>query len=207
MRLYTLTLGILITSMTTFGQSKIIQKNSTEQTQKENSMGKKNADTTAEFTPTDLKLFKYCLNLAEEALKAGDQPFGSILVNADNKIIAEARNRVNEKNALAHPEIELAQWAMDNLSFEDRQQTKMYISGEHCPMCAGAHSWSQIGYLYFLSSAEQLGKWLQEFEVNSAPIQFIPAEKIIKNVMIKGPVKGEMLLEIKQMHKRYYVNN
>jgi len=158
------------------------------------------------FTQTDLKFFKYSLDLAEEALNAGDQPFGSILVNANNEIIAEARNRVNEKNVLAHPEIELAEWAMENLSLEERRHTKMYTTGEHCPMCAGAHSWAQIGALYYLSSAKQLRKWLNEFGVDSAPIEFIPTEKIMKNVIIKGPAKGEMVKEIKQKHKRYYQN-
>lgn len=163
-----------------------------------------NTDANTTFTKTDLKFFEHCLTLAEDALKAGDQPFGSILVNADRKIIAEARNRVNEKNALAHPEIELSQWALDHLSLEERRQTVMYTTGEHCPMCAGAHSWAEIGGLYYLSSAKQLGKWLHEFGVDAAPITFVPTENIMKNVVIKGPAKGEMLEEIKQKHKRYY---
>ena len=172
--------------------------------QKLNSMTQNSTDSDSEFTQMELKFLKHCLSLAEEALDAGDQPFGSILVNADNEIIAEARNRINEKNVLAHPEIELAEWAMENLSLEERRRTKMYTTGEHCPMCAGAHSWAEIGSLYFLSSAKQLGTWLNEFGVDSAPIEFIPIEKIIKNVIIKGPAKGEIVKEIKQMHKRYY---
>lgn len=160
--------------------------------------------TDSEFTQTDLNFFKHCLTLAEEALDAGDQPFGSILVNADNDIIAEARNRVNEKNALAHPEIELAEWAMAHLSLQERRQAKMYTSGEHCAMCAGAHSWAEIGSLYFLSSASQLSTWLKEFGASPAPIELIPSKEITKNVIVKGPAEGDMLKEIKQMHKRYY---
>lgn len=167
-------------------------------------MTQNNRDSDTIFTKTDLKFLKHCLGLAEDALKAGDQPFGSILVNKENKIIAEARNRINEKNVLAHPEIELAEWAMNNLSLEERRQTTMYTTGEHCPMCAGAHGWSQIGGLYYLSSAAQLEEWLNEFGVDAAPVKFIPAENIMKNVVIKGPAKGEMLNEIKQKHKRYH---
>lgn len=167
-------------------------------------MAQNNKDSDTIFTTTDLKFLEYCLDLAEDALKAGDQPFGSILVNKENEIIAEARNRINEKNVMAHPEIELAEWAMNNLSLEERKQTIMYTTGEHCPMCAGAHSWSQIGGLYYLSSAAQLGEWLNEFGVEAAPIEFIPAKDITKNVDIKGPAKSEMLDKIKQMHKRYY---
>lgn len=167
-------------------------------------MTQHSTDSDTIFTKTDLKFLKHCLGLAEDALKAGDQPFGSILVNKETEIIAEARNRINEKNILAHPEIELAEWAMNNLSLEERRQTIMYTTGEHCPMCAGAHSWSQIGGLYYLSSSAQLGEWLKEFGVDPAPIEFIPARDIIKNVVVKGPAKAEMLDEIKQKHKRYY---
>lgn len=204
MKLFSITLGLLLTSVIVLGQSKNHQKNSTNHHQKQNNMIQNSTDSDTAFTQTDLKFLRHSLSLAEEALKAGDQPFGSILVNADNEIIAEARNRVNEKNVLAHPEIELAEWAMDNLSLEERRQTIMYTTGEHCPMCAGAHSWSQIGGHYYLSSAEQLGKWLNEFGVDPAPIEFVPAREIMKNVNIKGPGKGEMLKEIKQKHKRYY---
>ena len=46
---------------------------------------------------TDEKYLRRCLELAAESVEAGDQAFGSILVNEDGKIIAEARNRTNEK--------------------------------------------------------------------------------------------------------------
>lgn len=163
-------------------------------------------DSNPDFNKTDAKFFKHCLSLAEKALKAGDQPFGSIIVNGDNEVVAEARNRVNEKNVLAHPEIELAKWALENMSLAERQKATMYTTGEHCPMCASAHGWAQIGGLYYLSSAKQLGKWLDEFDADPAPVEFIPAEKLVKNVEVKGPAEGEMLDKIKQMHQRFYAN-
>ncbi len=159
------------------------------------------------FRIKDYGFFQRCLQLAEEALKAGDQPFGSLLVNKDNEIIAEARNRVNEMHALAHPEIELAQWALKNLTLQERRQTIMYTSGEHCPMCAGAHSWSQIGGLYYLSSADQLGMWLKELEAEDAPITLVSTEKIVKGVVVKGPGEGEMVQQIKQLHALFYSKN
>jgi len=202
MRFLNVTLGLIFISGLAFGQTKNQQKELININQDQSFMDQNNTDTV--FTKTDLKFLKHCLDLAEEALKAGDQPFGSILVNENNEIIAEARNRINEKNVLAHPEIELAEWAMENLSLKERRQTIMYTTGEHCPMCAGAHSWAQIGGLYYLSSAKQLGKWLNEFGVDPAPIVFIPADEIMRNVVVKGPAEGEILNEIKQKHRQYY---
>lgn len=160
--------------------------------------------TSTNITNKDTAHLNHCLTLAKEALNAGDEPFGSILVAANNRVLAEARNRVNEKNALAHPEIELAKWAAKNLSVQERKETTMYTTGEHCPMCAAAHGWAGIGNLVYLSSGKQLGKWLEEFGARPAPIEFIPAKEIIKKVLIKGPAKGPMLEKIKNLHKKYY---
>lgn len=150
---------------------------------------------------SDGKYLRRCLELAKEAEEAGDEAFGSVLVNVNGKIIAEARNRVHEKTILAHPELDLAYWAAENLSAEERATTTMYTTGEHCPMCSAAHGWVGIGTLVYLSSAKQLGEWQKESNVPAAPIHFLPVEDIIKNVDVRGPAEGEFLNEIKKLHE------
>jgi tRNA(Arg) A34 adenosine deaminase TadA len=162
-------------------------------------------ETSKQLTQIDYMHLRQCLTLAKEALDAGDSPFGSILVNAKNEVIATARNLVNQLNVLAHPEIELANWAADNLTEEERKATTMYTSGEHCPMCGAAHGWVGIGTLVYLSSGKQLTAWLLEFGVAEAPIHFIPVEKIVKSIIVKGPAEGELLKTIKAFQKIYYV--
>ena len=152
----------------------------------------------------DLAHLKYCLTLAKRAFEKGDKPFGSILVDPSNTRIAEARNRVNELNALAHPEFELAQWAADNLTGEERINTTMYTTGEHCPMCAAAHAWVGLGTIVYLSSAQQLNQWLKEANATPSPITFHPVEDIIPNVTRRGPATGELLEEIKQLQLAYH---
>lgn len=164
----------------------------------------KQEQTKNELTKEDYQFLKRCLNLAEKAYKAGDKPFGSILVNTDGEIIAEARNRVNEINVLSHPEYELAKWAVENLSLEERKETRMYTSGEHCPMCSGAHAWAKLGDLIYLSSAKQLRQWLSEVGAENSPIQFIPVENIINNITIKGPAEGELSEKIKDLQLKTF---
>ncbi|MGH3313651.1 MAG: nucleoside deaminase, partial [Streptomyces sp.] len=41
----------------------------------------------------ELRHLRRCL-VATEALEAGDEPFGSVLVAADGTVLAEGRNRV-----------------------------------------------------------------------------------------------------------------
>lgn len=153
---------------------------------------------------SDLQYLERCLELAEEALQAGDSPLGSILVSRDGKILAEARNRIHELNALAHPEFELARWALDNLNLEERKQATMYTSGEHCPICAAAHGWAQIGGVVYLSSASQLGLWRKEMGAPDSPINFYPIEKIVKDIRVKGPASGRLTERIKDLHLQYH---
>lgn len=162
------------------------------------------SDSEHTLTATDIKHLEICLQLAAEAVEAGDQPFGSVLVNAGGEIVARARNRINERNVLAHPEYELAGWALDNLSAEERAGCTMYTSGEHCPMCAAAHGWAGIGGLVYLSSAEQLHAWLKEFGAPESPINFYPVQEIIKRVEVRGPAAGELLDRIKNLHAVYH---
>lgn len=148
---------------------------------------------------TDSNFLSQCVALAREAFEAGDNPFGSILVDEHQHILATARNRSHSKTIIAHPEFELAKWALEHLDEMQRRKATMYTSGEHCPMCAGAHAYAQIGRLVFLSSAEQLLNWRKEHHAPEALLHFIPTRDIIRNVQIDGPFEGPLLEEIKAL--------
>jgi tRNA(Arg) A34 adenosine deaminase TadA len=56
------------------------------------------------------------IRLASEARRAGDQPYGALLVAADGTVLAEDRNTVvTERDITAHPELKLARWAAREL--------------------------------------------------------------------------------------------
>jgi tRNA(Arg) A34 adenosine deaminase TadA len=46
-----------------------------------------------ELTETDLRHLRRCVDLAREALEDGDEPFGSLLVDAQGNALFEDRNR------------------------------------------------------------------------------------------------------------------
>ena len=157
-------------------------------------------DISRNLTTTDKYFLMVCIDLAEEALRAGDKPFGSILVNKAGNVLAQARNKINTLNALAHPEFELAAWALDNLTKEQRQECTLYTSGEHFPMCAGAHGMAGIGTVVYAASSHQLNEWLQEFDIAPPLINLIPIEDVVKNIIVRGPAEGELLERIKKLH-------
>ena len=56
-------------------------------------------------TDAELRHLDRCVELATEALEAGDEPFGSVLVAADGTVLAEDRNRPSPGgDSTRHPE-------------------------------------------------------------------------------------------------------
>src|SRR5690625_5103840 len=129
-----------------------------------------------------------CIALAKEALEAGDEPFGSVLVAFKGSILPEDRNRIAGGEATRHPEFELARWAANNMSPEQRAKATVYTSGEHCPMCAAAHAWVGLGRIVYISSSKQLRQWREEMGLGPLPVSPIPVEEIAPFVEVVGPV-------------------
>ena len=152
---------------------------------------------------TDRQHLRRCVDLAREALEAGDEPFGSLLVDPQGQVRFEDRNRVAGGDATRHPEFAIARWAAEHLSVEERAHSTVYTSGEHCPMCAAAHGWVGLGRIVYASSSEQLGGWLGEWQVPPAPIAPLPIQTIVPSAEVEGPVE-EFADEIRELHRRLY---
>ncbi|MBP5979277.1 MAG: nucleoside deaminase [Halomonas sp.] len=130
------------------------------------------------------------LALAEEALEAGDEPFGSVLVSAEGEILAEDRNRIASGDATQHPEFTLARWAAQHMTLKARASATVYTTGEHCPMCAAAHGWAGLGRIVYISSSEQLGRWLADMGVAPSPVKALPIKQIVPTLEVEGPIAG-----------------
>jgi tRNA(Arg) A34 adenosine deaminase TadA len=149
------------------------------------------------------KYLRRCVELAREALDAGDEPFGSVLVNGDGEILAEDRNRVAGGDQTRHPEFELARWAATHMTPAERARATVYTSGEHCPMCAAAHGWVGLGRIVYAVSSRQLGTWLAEIGAPAGPVRSVAASEIAPGVTVEGPV-AEFTEEIHALHLRLH---
>lgn len=130
-----------------------------------------------------------CIGLAQEALEAGDDPFGSVLVSGEGRVLAEARNRERSlADPTAHPELELATWSRHNLSREERSSSTVYTSGEHCPMCSAAHGWVGLGPIVFAASSAQLTEWRASWGLPASPVAPLSAAEILPGTTVNGPV-------------------
>ncbi len=151
----------------------------------------------------DLRHLRRCLELAEEALAAGDEPFGSVLVTADGTVRAEDRNRTAGGDQTRHPEFALARWAAEHLDLAERAEATVYTSGEHCPMCSAAHAWVGLGRIAYIASSEQLVGWLGELGVDPAPVRPLPVQEVAPGVVVAGPAP-ELAEQIRALHRTFH---
>jgi tRNA(Arg) A34 adenosine deaminase TadA len=151
----------------------------------------------------DLRFLRRCVQLAEDALDAGDEPFGSVLVDAHGNVRAEDRNRVAGGDRTRHPEFELARWAANNMTPQERAGATVYTSGEHCPMCAAAHAWVGLKRIVYAASSEQLSAWLKELGVAPPPVKALSIREIAPGIVVEGPAP-ELADTIRALHERLH---
>jgi tRNA(Arg) A34 adenosine deaminase TadA len=154
------------------------------------------------ISPTDLTHLRRCIELATEALEDGDEPFGSILVDANGSVRFEDRNRVKDGDETRHPEFEIARWSAGNLTPGERRTSTVYTSGEHCPMCSAAHAWMGLGRIVYAVSTAQLVRWRTEWGMPASPVTPLPIDAVAPHVPTSGPA-DELTEEVKALHRRH----
>ena len=149
----------------------------------------------------DLAHLRRCVELAAEAVDAGDEPFGSLLVDAAGWIRFSDRNRISGGDATRHPEFAIARWAAENLTPDERAAATVYTSGEHCPMCSAAHALVGLGRIVFASSGAQYAAWMAELGVTPGPVAGLSITQVAPGVPVAGPVP-ELADEVRRLHER-----
>ena len=84
--------------------------------------------------PQDAYFMRRCFELVEASLRAGDNPFGALLVK-DGEIIAEGENTVRNDIA-GHAEINAMREAVRKLKTANLSDCTLYTNCEPCAMCA-----------------------------------------------------------------------
>lgn len=149
----------------------------------------------------DHAFLRVCVDLAREALDAGDEPFGSLLVDAEGTILRSDRNRVRSGDATQHPELALARWAAEHLDAEQRRTSVVYTSGEHCPMCSAAHAWVGLGRIVYAASSAQLVGWRAGWGVPPGPVAPLPIATVAPGTPVSGPDPA-LVDEVRALHAR-----
>lgn len=150
----------------------------------------------------DIQHLRRCVELATEALDAGDEPFGSLLTGPDGAVLAEDRNRVGAGDPTRHPEFELARWSVRNLSPTDRALSTVYTSGEHCPMCSAAHAWVGLGRIVYASSSVSAHAVAHRARRATQPVASLSINEVAPGVQTDGPAP-DLAEDVRALHVRF----
>ena len=97
------------------------------------------------------------LALAREAYEAGEVPVGCVIVQGDT-IVGRGRNRREEdRDPLAHAELLAITDACRTLGGWRLQGTRLYVTVEPCPMCAGGIISARVPELYYGAKDAEFG--------------------------------------------------
>ncbi|CAP93346.1 hypothetical protein E8E15_001027 [Penicillium rubens] len=153
------------------------------------------------LSDTDIGHLRRCVELARQALEAGNSPFGSVLVDSTGKVLKEDQNRtITEADVTLHPEFTLANWAQKHLPLAERTATTVYTSGEHCPMCTTIHANVGLGRIVYASSSAQLVQWRTKLGVKPGPVAMLPINQVAPGLTVEGPAPG-LDEEVHQLHQ------
>ena len=87
--------------------------------------------------------------MKREAVTAGDQAYGAVVVK-DDRIISAAPSRVvTNVDPTAHAEMEALRDAAVHLGSRDLSGCVLFSSSPPCPMCEAAAVWAHVDHLYY----------------------------------------------------------
>lgn len=101
----------------------------------------------------DLFFLRRAIEVAADARRHGNHPFGAVLVDANGQELLAGENTVvTDRDCTGHAETNLMRVASQRYTPEQLAACTLYASTEPCPMCAGAIFWGGVGRVVFALS-------------------------------------------------------
>ena len=120
----------------------------------------------------DERFMKKAIDLAREAVRHGNEPFGAVLVK-DGQIVYTNENQIYTKHDFTyHAEMGLIRNFCEETGITDLGEYTLYSSCEPCFMCSGAMVWTKLGRLVYAASNIDLEKILHKKGSNCSQIVF-----------------------------------
>lgn len=138
---------------------------------------------------------------ANLAWTEGEVPIGCVVVKGD-EIVGRGHNRREEdKNALAHAEIEAINEACRTLGGWRLWQCDLYVTLEPCPMCAGAIINSRIQTVYYGADDAKAGSCGSVINLFEYPYNHKP--KVVRGLLKEecSSLLTQFFRELREKHK------
>ncbi len=136
------------------------------------------------------------LELAKEALAAGEVPVGCVIVWEDGSVIGEGRNRREaHRDALGHAEVIAIRQANRTLGGWRLHKAALYVTLEPCPMCAGAILNARIPVVRYAAKDPAMGACGSVWNLFEENFGFRPK-------LYRGPLEEESAALLKDFFAR-----
>ena len=117
---------------------------------------------------------RQALDLAREAMEAGEVPVGCVVV-WEGRVVGRGRNRREEnKDALAHAELMAIHQANETLGGWRLHKADLYVTLEPCAMCAGGIVNARIPRVWYGAADSRFGACGSALDVFAAPLNHRP---------------------------------
>jgi len=140
------------------------------------------------------EILQECFELAMQAKKRGDGPFGSVILDGEGKTIARAGNTTGSDGTVVHhAEINAIKQAEVVRGKGSLSGCVLYTSAEPCPMCAAAIAWSGIDMVYYSVSIEGLTKvGMDQIDLSCSEV----FSRSGRDIELRGPLMEEEGLRV-----------
>ena len=130
------------------------------------------------------------IEVSRKSRKAGNTPFGALLVDADGEIVMEQPNvEITEHICTGHAETTLAARASHKFTKDYLWNCTLYSTAEPCAMCSGAIYWANIGRVVYGMTEKRLLELTGSNEQN--PTFSLPCREVFargqKEIKVEGP--------------------
>ncbi len=115
---------------------------------------------------------RHALALAKRAAAAGEVPVGAVLVRADELVGTGWNRPIAEHDPSAHAEILALRDAGHRLGNYRLPGTRLYVTLEPCPMCAGAIIRARVERVFFAAADPKGGACGSVFDLLPADARF-----------------------------------
>ncbi len=152
---------------------------------------------------TDLKFIRLSYEVAQDARKNGNHPFGALLVSEEGDALLKAENTVvTAKDCTGHAELNLMREASRRYTREFLAKCTVYASTEPCPMCSAALFWGNIRRVVFGLSTEALNEIVGD---DSQDVMYMPSREVLsrgrKAIEVLGPILED---EGRKLHEGFW---
>src|ERR1043166_5186295 len=139
------------------------------------------------------KFMALAIEQSRKGLRAGERPFGSVIVRGDEIIARAYANIESSRDPTNHAETRAIRAAAAELKSASLKGSTLYTSCEPCPMCAGAMFNSQVERLVIGASSHALtrltGRKPRSYSVEELSKQMNMTLEVIRGVLEDEAVK------------------